>query len=114
MLNLRIYLSKDRHGHSPLSYPAEEGHEAVVKILVARDDLRWTRMAVLRYPPPPYMGVMRWRDDVEANTKDYHGGSPLLVGHEAAVKILVTPNDVEVDSKDDAGCSPLLRRPIWK
>ena len=58
---------KKRHGRSPLLYAAQNGHEAVVKILVEPDD-------------------------IEVNIKDDHGRSPLSYaarnGHEAVVKIL--------------------------
>ena len=65
-----------------MSYAVENGHEAVVKILVARDD-------------------------VEVNTTDSEGRSPLLQaaeeGHEAVVKLLVARDDVEVNTKDETG-----------
>ncbi|MCJ1313277.1 hypothetical protein MMC25_006954, partial [Agyrium rufum] len=86
-LDLGIESDKqDAYGRSPLSWAAERGHEAVVKLLVERDD-------------------------VEADSKDGSGQSPLswaaLIGHEAVVKLLVERDDVEADSKDDDGRSPL-------
>ena len=63
-----------------LSYAAQEGHEAVVKILVSQDN-------------------------VEVDTKDNHGHSLLSYatkeGHESVVKILVTWDDIKVNTKDD-------------
>ena len=60
-------------------YAAEEGHEAVVKMLVVRDD-------------------------VKVNTKDWRGYSPLSYtarnGREVVVKMLVARDDVEVNTKD--------------
>jgi ankyrin repeat protein len=65
--------SKGRCGKSPLSTAAEHGHDAVVKMLLARDD-------------------------VEVNSKDPYGGTPLLRaaanGHEAVVKLLLARDDV--------------------
>jgi hypothetical protein len=78
---------KDGHGRTPLSYAAEYGHEAVVRLLVERDD-------------------------VEADSKDEDGQTPLSYaaahGHEAVVRLLVERDDVEADSKDRGGRTPLL------
>ena len=63
-------------------YAAGNGHEAVVKIIVAHDD-------------------------IEVNTKDQDGCSPLSYvdeyGNEAAVKMLGSRDDVEVNTKDETG-----------
>ena len=46
------------------------------------------------------------RNDVEVDTKDRHGRSPLsYAANEAVVKLLVA-RDVEVDTKDNHGRSP--------
>jgi ankyrin repeat protein len=70
---------KDSDGRTPLSWAAERGHEAVVRLLVERDD-------------------------VEADSKDQFGRTPLLWavenGHEAVVRLLAERDDVETDSKD--------------
>ena len=50
------------------------------------------------------------RDNIEVNTKDNHGHSPLSYATqswhdaEAVVKILLMQDNVEVDTKDDCGC----------
>jgi Ankyrin repeats (3 copies)/Ankyrin repeat len=72
---------------TPLSYAAERGHKAVVKVLVARDD-------------------------VAADSKDNeYGQTPLSWaaenGHEGVVKLLVERDDVEADSKAQNGRTPL-------
>ncbi|RYP68349.1 hypothetical protein DL771_006735 [Monosporascus sp. 5C6A] len=71
--------SKDNSGRTPLWWAAAKGHEAVVKLLIERDD-------------------------VEADSKDESGQTPLswaaANGHEAVVKLLVKRDDVEADSKD--------------
>ena len=76
-----------RYARTPLSYAAESGHEAVVKLLIERDD-------------------------VEADSKDFSGRTPLSYaagsGHEAVVKLLLERNDIEVSSRDIRGLTPLF------
>ena len=71
---------KDKDGRTPLSHAASRGHEAVVWLLVERDD-------------------------VEADSKDDYGQTPLWHaawgGHEAVVRMLVERDDVEADSRDN-------------
>jgi ankyrin repeat protein len=78
--------AQDSYGRTPLSTAAASGHEAVVKLLVERDD-------------------------VVADSKDKDGWTPLLWaaqrGHEAVVKLLVERDDVLADSKDKDGRTPL-------
>ncbi|KAL8901819.1 MAG: hypothetical protein Q9207_005011 [Kuettlingeria erythrocarpa] len=70
--------SMDGNGRTPLSWAAQRGHEAVVKLLLARDD-------------------------VEVDWEDKQGQTPLSWaaqdGHEAVVKLLLARDDVEVDSQ---------------
>ena len=77
---------RDSNGQTPLSWAATYGHEAVVKLLLARND-------------------------VEADSRDENGRSPLswaaMEGHEAVVKLLLARNDVEADPQDNTGRSPL-------
>jgi Ankyrin repeats (3 copies) len=75
--------SKDTDGQTPLLWAAKRGHEAVVKLLVERDD-------------------------VAADSRDnYFVRTPLSWaakrGHEAVVKLLVERDDVAADSRDDSG-----------
>jgi ankyrin repeat protein len=51
------------------------------------------------------------RKDVEADSKNSYGRTPLSWaaerGHKAVVRLLVERNDVEADSKDNDGRTPL-------
>jgi len=72
---------KDGNGRTPLSYAAEHGHEAVVKLLLETEG-------------------------VDINVKDEgYGRTPLSYaaehGHEAVVKLLLADSRVDVDTKDN-------------
>jgi len=78
--------SKYNEGRTPLSYAAERGHEAVVKLLVEAQ--------------------------AEVDTKDNSGRTPLSYaaerGHGAVVKLLLGSDKVEADLKDN-GRTPVSR-----
>ncbi|KFZ00714.1 hypothetical protein V500_00962, partial [Pseudogymnoascus sp. VKM F-4518 (FW-2643)] len=77
--SITAYLKDKDDGRTALSWAAEKGDEAVVKLLVERDD-------------------------VVADSKDKDGRTALSwaaeSGHEAVVKLLVERDDVVADSKD--------------
>ncbi|KAF2175872.1 hypothetical protein K469DRAFT_763229 [Zopfia rhizophila CBS 207.26] len=77
---------KDSSGRTPLSWAAENGHEVVVKLLLATER-------------------------VDLDSKDKDGQTPLWraaeKGHEAVVELLLARRDVDVNSKDVSGITPL-------
>ncbi len=79
--------SKNNNSQTPLSLAAEEGHEAMVKLLLSRDD-------------------------VAADSRDEGDRTPLFCaakgGHEAIVKLLLSRDDVAADSRDNRGRTPLF------
>jgi ankyrin repeat protein len=77
---------KDCLNRTPLWWAAANGHEAVVKLLLAKDG-------------------------VNPDAKDRHDETPLwraaARGHEAVVKLLLAKGDVNLDAKDELGRTPL-------
>ena len=76
------------YSQAPLSWAAENGHDAVVKLLLAKEG-------------------------VNPNSKDCYYRTPLLLGavngYEATVKLLLTNSGVRPDSKDNCNRTPLSR-----
>jgi ankyrin repeat protein len=79
--------SKDDFDRTPLSWAAERGHEAVVRLLVDTG-----------------------KADIDSKNSE-HGQTPLswaaLRGHEAVVRLLVDTGKADIDSKDNSGRTPL-------
>ncbi|KAH0538358.1 hypothetical protein FGG08_005053 [Glutinoglossum americanum] len=106
---------KDKeYGHIPLSYAAENGHEAVVKLLIeakadvnAKDEYRVTPLSLVAQEGRGAVADAK----ADVNAKDKYRVTPLLlaaqVGHEAVVKLLIEAKaDVNVKDNYD-GRTPL-------
>lgn len=111
---------KDSYGQTPLSWVAQRGHESVVKLLLARDDVDADSKDQNGRTPLSWAAegghesivkLFLARSDVEADSKDERGQTPLSWaarrGHETIVKLLLARNDVDADSRDKIGQTSL-------
>jgi len=112
---------RDSYGQTPLLWAAENGHDAVVTLLLATDGVDPNAKNIvgdtplMRAADRGHNAVVRLllaKDGVEADSKDLFGNTPLLIaanrGHDAVVRLLLAKDGVEADSKDLFGNTPLL------
>ncbi|KAJ6258876.1 hypothetical protein Dda_5771 [Drechslerella dactyloides] len=105
---------------TPLLWAAQEGHEAVVEMLVAtgkvcidsKDDSGSTPLLrAVQYGREAVVRLLIATGKVDINSEDQSGNTPFLTairfGHEAAVRLMMATGKVDVDSRDDSGHTPL-------
>ncbi|KAI9763674.1 MAG: hypothetical protein M1839_006322, partial [Geoglossum umbratile] len=112
----------DEDGRTPLWLAAEKRHEAIVKLLLAKDgvdinskDFEYGQTPLSRAAGGGHEAVVKLllaKDGVDINPKDFeYGQTPLSRaaggGHEAVVKLLLETGKVDVDSKYSGGQTPL-------
>ncbi|KAI2994347.1 hypothetical protein CBS147346_10545 [Aspergillus niger] len=104
---------------TPLSWAAERGHVAVVKLLLAAEEVDIdSRNSIGRSPlslaaQNGHDEVVKLliREDVDIDSKDVPGSTPLALaaenGHERIVRLLLATGKAVIDSRDSSGNSPL-------
>ena len=117
--------SSSKFGRTPLWWAVENGHEGIVKLLLAREDVnpdtpdtKYGQTQLLLAARQSYEGIVKLllgRKDVNPNTPDaIFGQTPLLWavenGHEGIVKLLLGREDVNPNAPDTKyGRTPLSR-----
>ena len=111
--------SKDRSGRTPLSWAAENGREAVVKLLLEKGAELETKSSsnltpLLQAAENGHEAVVKLllEKGAELETKDFSSQTPLSRavenGHEAVVKLLLEKG-AELETKDFSSQTPLSR-----
>ena len=119
--DMDVNTSQNKWGQKPLFWAIANGHEAVVSLLLTRDDVDpnseenggWTPLAlVAKKGHEALVKLLLARDDVDPNSKDTNGETPLVwaaqEGHEAVAKLLLARDDVDANSKNNEGWTPLI------
>ncbi|KAK3986791.1 ankyrin repeat domain-containing protein 17 [Cladorrhinum sp. PSN332] len=113
--------TRDGWGWTPLSLAANEGHEAIVKLLLgtgkvdidAKDEQgRTTLSLAAERGREAIVKLLLGTNKIDVDPKDEYGRTPLSLaadeGHKAIVKLLLGTNKIDVNLKDKYGRTPLL------
>jgi hypothetical protein len=106
---------------TPLSWAAGNGYNALVKLMLAKDDfdpdLKESQSGLTPLSRASQEGhdaevkLLLETGKVKVNSKDHYGRTPLWWaaegGYEAVIKLLLKTGQVDVDSKDHYGQTPL-------
>ena len=111
---------RDRYDLTPLSWAAEMGHEAVVRLLIDQPDVENNSKGeggetplskAARKGHEAVVRLLTNHSNVQKNSRDKEEKTPLAwaawAGHEAVVRLLIDQPDVDKNSKDRWGQSPL-------
>ncbi|KAH8744950.1 nb-arc and ankyrin domain-containing protein [Hyaloscypha finlandica] len=112
--------SIDDDGRTPLSWAAERGHVATIKLLLAtgkvdvdsRDMTNWTPLLYAAWKGhAAIIELLLATGKVDANSKDKQNRAPLFYaakhGHIDVIKLLLATGKVKANSKDKEGQTPL-------
>ena len=113
--------ARDMHGRTPLHWAAENGQDAVIKLLLAQEkvDLEardvWGQTALWIAAERDYPNVIKLLIQAKADpeARDTRGRTPLYIaavrGRSDTVQLLLGLAQVNPDSKDRVRITPLLR-----
>ena len=110
--------SRDGGGWTPLLWAVKEGNEAVVRLLIEKDDINtqghdgWTPL--LLAASKGHKDILRLlieRGDIDINATDKNGWTPLSLaaeyGFEDIVQLLIHKEKVDINAKDKDGRTAL-------
>ena len=124
MINFSEIDLEDESGRTPLSWAAEYGHEAVVRLLMKRDvdtnaEDNNGKTPLLVAAEKGHVAIVRElveKGDVHFNVKDSKGNTPLSLaaenGYEAVVQVLIERDDVNINTQDLFLGTPLMKAAI--
>ena len=111
----------DGGDRTPLMWPAESGHEGMVKLLLDRKEVNpdskenYSTTPLLRAAEGGHEGIVKLlldREEVNPDSEDHYCKTPLLFavmgGHEGIVKLLFDRKEVNPNSLDVYGTTPLM------
>ena len=117
---------KDFRGFTPLAWAAERGHEAVVKLLLGREEVKPDNPDTLGETPLFHaawrgrQGVVKellGRDGVNPDKPNEYGRTPLFIaaacGHGEVVRMLLAREDVNPNKLDAFGKTPRSLATEW-
>ncbi|OJJ70221.1 hypothetical protein ASPBRDRAFT_56939 [Aspergillus brasiliensis CBS 101740] len=117
---VNVNLQDPRYGRSPLAWAAGQGHEGVVKLLLATGKVDVDSRSTRGHTPLSWVAweghetvvnILLATGEVDVNSKDLDGRTPLSWaaenGNEAVIKLLIARGKADVHARDGNERTPL-------